>query len=183
MGLAIVDKNLFVGPMYDAFSRGIRRICNHEAQPSQLFLFLNLIRPASGPFSSLRRPKLAALPFLGITGSPFVIISSRSQNHNIMVDFLVFELRFWTSQDSLVVISRLDEVSTGASCRLALYGRLTALLDPNSPSEMSQLKVYKVKRKEGIIERLLPQDSRLAVCKGFFKKESDFSPFVGLKVA
>ena len=84
-------------------------------------------------------------------------------------------------QDSLVIISRLDEVSTGAACRLALYGRLTGLIDPNSPTELSKLKVFKVKQKAGSIERLLASDGSLAVCRGFFKKESDFSPFIGLQ--
>ena len=85
-------------------------------------------------------------------------------------------------QDSLVIISRLDEVSTGAACRLALYGRLTALLDTTSPAELAKLKVYKVKQKSGVVERLLSEDGSSAVCKGFFKKESDFSPFINLQV-
>lgn len=81
-----------------------------------------------------------------------------------------------------MIISRLDEASTGRACRLALYGRLAGLVDPNSSTELKRLKVYKIKQKEGSIERLLATDGSLAVCRGFFKKESDFSAFIGLQV-
>lgn len=84
-------------------------------------------------------------------------------------------------QDSLVIVSRLDDTSAGAACRLALYGSLVALVNPDSPGELSRLRVFKVKQKEGNIERVLP-DGRTAICKGFFKKESDFSAFLNLKV-
>lgn len=85
-------------------------------------------------------------------------------------------------QDSLVIASRLDDTFTGAACRLALYGSLVALVGEGTPLQLSKLRVYKVKRKEGSIDRVLPPDHRPAVCKGFFKKESDFSAFVGLQV-
>ena len=42
-------------------------------------------------------------------------------------------------QDSLVIVSRLDDTSTGAACRLALYG---CLVDTDS---VAQLRVYKVR--------------------------------------
>lgn len=81
-----------------------------------------------------------------------------------------------TLQDSLVIASRLDDLSNGAACRLALYGSLVRRVDASPAS----LRVYKVKRKEGCIDRILP-DGCTAVCRGFFKKETDLSVFVGLK--
>ncbi len=59
---------------------------------------------------------------------------------------------------------------------------MTALIDASSQLELSKLRVFKVKRREGVVERLLANDGSCAVCKGFFKKESDFSPFIGLQV-
>lgn len=61
-------------------------------------------------------------------------------------------------------------------------GRIAALLDPGGTLQLDRLKVYKLKRREGCVERLLTPEGYTAVCKGFFKKDSDFSAFIGLKV-
>ena len=50
------------------------------------------------------------------------------------------------------------------------------------PDVQHNAAVAQVKQREGIIERLLTPDGRSAVCRGFFKKESDFSVFIGMKV-
>lgn len=50
-------------------------------------------------------------------------------------------------------------------------------------ADLARLQVYKVKQRTGRIERYLSTDGRSAVCRGFFKRESDFSAFIGMKVS
>jgi hypothetical protein len=59
---------------------------------------------------------------------------------------------------------------------------MAALLDPGCNNQLDRLRVYKLKRREGCVERLLSPDGITAVCRGFFKKDSDFSAFIGFKV-
>jgi hypothetical protein len=47
-------------------------------------------------------------------------------------------------------------------------------------SPLQKLKIYKLKRREGVLERYV--DGYSAVGKGLFKKETDISQFVGLRV-
>lgn len=77
--------------------------------------------------------------------------------------------------------SRFDTDASKASCRLAFYGRLAALLDPDSAPDLAALRVYKVKRRTGAIDRVTG-DGHSAVCKGMFKKETDISLFSGMRV-
>ena len=49
--------------------------------------------------------------------------------------------------------------------------------------QLEKLKVYKLKRREGIVERVLTPEGYTAVCRGFFKKDSEFSAFIGMKVS
>ena len=47
-------------------------------------------------------------------------------------------------QDALVIGSRLDADAGAQLCRLAMAGRLVALLDAGDPQQLSHLRVYKV---------------------------------------
>ena len=85
-------------------------------------------------------------------------------------------------QDALVIGSRFEVDASKATCRLAIYGRLAALMNPAEPPQMMKLRIYKVKRRTGSIDRM-NKDGMSAVCKGMFKKETDISVFVGLKVS
>lgn len=49
-------------------------------------------------------------------------------------------------QDSLIIGARFDVDKHGEQCRLAFYGRLLSLVDPDNPGDMKKLKVYKVWR-------------------------------------
>ncbi len=84
-------------------------------------------------------------------------------------------------QDSVLIGSRLDASQEAATCRLALYGRLLKLLDPTDSQVLQQLKIYKLKQKQGSIDRI-SSDGTSAVCKGMFKKETDLSLFSGMQV-
>eukprot|EP00897_Mesotaenium_endlicherianum_P001253 jgi/Mesen1/1155/ME000124S00193 len=67
-----------------------------------------------------------------------------------------------------------------SACRLAFHGRIAAALDPASAHALQSLRIYKVKTREGFIERF--SDPGTAICKGLFKKEADMSHFIGLRV-
>ncbi|XP_065844558.1 selenocysteine-specific elongation factor-like [Oscarella lobularis] len=93
-----------------------------------------------------------------------------------------FEKPLVCGKDSLVIGSRLDTDINSNSCRIAFYGRLLrSFVDrANMASVLPQLKVYKMKQKEGIVERM--QDSYTVICRSLFKKETNMALFTGLKV-
>jgi len=80
--------------------------------------------------------------------------------------------------DALLIGARLDADSASPACRLALHGRLAALLE--GPGGASALRLFKRKVREGSVERWA--DERTAVCRGMFKKETDISLFAGMRV-
>lgn len=84
-------------------------------------------------------------------------------------------------QDAVLIGSRLDASQEAATCRLAFYGRILKLLDPNDATALQQIKIYKLKQKKGSIDRVTP-DGLSAVCKGMFKKETNIGLFSGMKV-
>eukprot|EP00798_Chlamydomonas_sp_ICE-L_P015848 gene15848-21975_t len=94
---------------------------------------------------------------------------------------LKFDQPVTAPEDALVIGAKFDTDPHGEACRLAFYGRVVSLVDLSNDKEMQRLKVHKMKERQGQIERILP-DGTSAVCKGFFKKESDITAFVGLKV-
>ena len=77
--------------------------------------------------------------------------------------------------------SRFEVDASKATCRLAFYGRLAGLIDVSDPQQMRKLRIFKVKRRSGSIDRM-NKDGLSAVCKGMFKKETDITVFAGLKV-
>ena len=84
-------------------------------------------------------------------------------------------------QDAVLIGSRLDASQEASTCRLAFYGRILKLLDPNDATALQQIKIYKLKQKKGSIDRVTP-DGLSAVCKGMFKKETNIGLFSGMKV-
>lgn len=76
--------------------------------------------------------------------------------------------------------SRFDGDASGASCRQAFYGRLVHLLDTGDPQQLQRLRIFKLKQRRGIVERVSP-DKQSAVCRGMFKKDTDISLFSNLK--
>ena len=116
-----------------------------------------------------------------------------------------FEEAVTAPVDSLLVGARLDADTHAAACRITLSGRIVVPLhlksttsttsnansnnkgnsgssaDPTAAASLSQLKVYKLKSREGSIERIEP-DGCTAVCKGMFGKDSDLTRFLGMKI-
>lgn len=54
-------------------------------------------------------------------------------------------------------------------------------MDPGKPDDLQRLRIFKPKRKEGVIERI-EADGRGAIGKNMFKKDADLSIYVGMKV-
>ena len=84
-----------------------------------------------------------------------------------------------------VLGSRLDTDTHSTSCRLAFHGQLRYALSSKdyASKDLPQLKIFKVKSKEGVVERVGSSDFEV-ICKGMFKKETDLaSLFSGLKVS
>ncbi|XP_003906958.1 selenocysteine-specific elongation factor isoform X3 [Papio anubis] len=82
----------------------------------------------------------------------------------------------------LVIGSRLDADIHTNTCRLAFHGILLhGLEDRNyADSFLPRLKVYKLKHKHGLVERVM--DDYSVIGRSLFKKETNIQLFVGLKV-
>ncbi|XP_061051606.1 selenocysteine-specific elongation factor [Eubalaena glacialis] len=82
----------------------------------------------------------------------------------------------------LVIGSRLDADIHANTCRLAFHGVLLhGLEDKNyAESALPKLRVYKLKHKHGIVERVM--DDYSVIGRSLFKKETNIQLFVGLKV-
>ncbi|XP_013420042.1 selenocysteine-specific elongation factor-like isoform X1 [Lingula anatina] len=82
----------------------------------------------------------------------------------------------------LVIGSKLDTDIHANVCRLSFHGHLLLpVTDPKYPETLlPNLKVYKIKQKEGLVERIA--DDYSVIGKSLFKKESNIQLFVGLKV-
>ncbi|GFH06057.1 hypothetical protein HaLaN_00621 [Haematococcus lacustris] len=89
--------------------------------------------------------------------------------------------RDYVYQGALVIGAKFDGDIHGESCRLAFYGRLVTLINPSKPAELQQLRVYKMKEKRGVIERI-NEDQGNAIVRGMFKKETDPAIYTGLRV-
>ncbi|XP_019360491.1 PREDICTED: selenocysteine-specific elongation factor isoform X1 [Gavialis gangeticus] len=82
----------------------------------------------------------------------------------------------------LVIGSKLDTDIHANTCRLAFHGVLLQGLEDKNYTEtfLPKLKVYKLKHKEGQVERVI--DDYSVIGRSLFKKESNIQIFVGLKV-
>eukprot|EP00775_Hariotina_reticulata_P012357 gene12357-12491_t len=94
---------------------------------------------------------------------------------------LKFDQPVTAPEDAVIIGARFDFDTGGDSCRLAFYGRLLTALGQGTPEDLKQLQVYKVKERQGVIERVAA-DGCSAICKGLFKKETDMAIFEGATV-
>ncbi|XP_059146407.1 selenocysteine-specific elongation factor-like isoform X2 [Physella acuta] len=86
------------------------------------------------------------------------------------------------SPHSLVIGSRLDADVHTSSCRLAFHGKILVAMSDVKYKEtiLPNVKVFKVKTREGQVERATDRYSVIA--KNLFKKETNLSAFANLKV-
>lgn len=96
--------------------------------------------------------------------------------------FIEFEKPVTCPEHSLVIGSRLDSDIHLNVCRIAFHGRLLLPVTEKNFKEtlLPQLKIYKIKAKQGIVERMADEYSVIA--HSLFKKETNIQNFVGMKV-
>uniref|UniRef100_A0A8D0GFL1 Eukaryotic elongation factor, selenocysteine-tRNA specific n=1 Tax=Sphenodon punctatus TaxID=8508 RepID=A0A8D0GFL1_SPHPU len=82
----------------------------------------------------------------------------------------------------LVIGSKLDTDIHANTCRLAFHGVLLQGMEDKNYADtfLPKLKVYKLKHKEGQVERII--DDYSVIGRSLFKKETNIHIFVGLKV-
>ena len=96
--------------------------------------------------------------------------------------FIEFEKPVTCPEHSLVIGSRLDSDIHLNVCRIAFHGRLLLPVTEKNFKEtlLPQLKIYKIKAKQGVVERMADEYSVIA--HSLFKKETNIQNFVGMKV-
>lgn len=96
--------------------------------------------------------------------------------------FIEFEKPVTCPEHSLVIGSRLDTDIHLNVCRIAFHGQLLVpVMDKNyTETFLPQLKVYKTKAREGVVERMADEYSVIA--HSLFKKETNIQTFVGMKI-
>ncbi|GAB6018603.1 hypothetical protein CHUAL_000290 [Chamberlinius hualienensis] len=102
--------------------------------------------------------------------------------NNQQFALLQFEHPVAAPPNCLIIGSKLDTDIHQNSCRLAFEGRLVNGIQDKTYVEtiLPQLKIYKIKQKEGIVERLL--DDYTVIAKSLFKKETNIQSFANMKV-
>lgn len=95
---------------------------------------------------------------------------------------LEFEKPVTCSDKSLVIGSRLDTDINLNMCRLAFHGNLIESVKQKNYHQtfLPSLKIFKMKSKEGIVERMM--DDHSVIVKSLFKKETNLQTFINLKV-
>ncbi|XP_044158140.1 selenocysteine-specific elongation factor [Bufo gargarizans] len=95
---------------------------------------------------------------------------------------LEFERPVTCPKPCLVIGSKLDTDIHSNTCRLAFHGVLLEGAEHKNYSEtfLPKLKVFKMKHKEGQVERV--NDDYSVIGRSLFKKETNMQLFVGLKV-
>eukprot|EP01117_Protostelium_nocturnum_P013690 TRINITY_DN5133_c0_g1_i2.p1 TRINITY_DN5133_c0_g1~~TRINITY_DN5133_c0_g1_i2.p1 ORF type:complete len:204 (+),score=55.15 TRINITY_DN5133_c0_g1_i2:214-825(+) len=102
------------------------------------------------------------------------------EDHPNQWALLQFESPVYCNAGSMIICSKLDTDITANTCRLAFYGKVEHIVDYTKREELSKLKLYRIKEKEGSIDRIA--DEYTLIGKDLFKKETDMSLFVGLKI-
>ncbi|KAF4732001.1 hypothetical protein FOZ63_032250 [Perkinsus olseni] len=93
-------------------------------------------------------------------------------------------------EGSVIIASRLDkeyDASSSSYCRLAFYGVVSKTYKTvdGAGSGRDDLSIIKWKYKEGVLERCVhtaDDDTTTYIVKNMFKKETDLTPFIGMKV-
>lgn len=110
--------------------------------------------------------------------------NSLTSNSGVGFQFVIleFDRPISCTTDSLVIGSRLDTDINLKTCRLAFHGRIQVpfLMKDYRESHLAPLKIFKCKKKEGIVERL--HDDYCVIVRSLFKKETDLQMFMNMKV-
>ncbi len=111
--------------------------------------------------------------------------NKRIKNFYLLIDFTdqISEQSVLCTPNSIAIASKLDTDIHLNQCRIAFYGHVLHSFtnkDYHSNGELSRLKIFKEKSKEGLIERMA--DPYTIIGKSLFKKETNLDLFINLKV-
>ena len=96
--------------------------------------------------------------------------------------YLMFASPVTAPPQALLLAAKLDaDMAATSACRLAFHGRLTQTFG-SFEEGLETMKIFKIKKKEGFIERV-EGGGRTAICRGMFSKNSDISPFIGMRIS
>eukprot|EP00288_Rhodomonas_lens_P012513 CAMPEP_0177707294 /NCGR_PEP_ID=MMETSP0484_2-20121128/9674_1 /TAXON_ID=354590 /ORGANISM="Rhodomonas lens, Strain RHODO" /LENGTH=566 /DNA_ID=CAMNT_0019218797 /DNA_START=109 /DNA_END=1809 /DNA_ORIENTATION=- len=95
--------------------------------------------------------------------------------------YVIFEKAVTAPAKSLLIGSVLDTDVHANKCRIVMSGRVLSTIDPSNKDEVARLKVFKNKQKVGSIKRVV--DEFTVIGKDLFKKETDITKFINLKVS
>ncbi|EFA75193.1 Selenocysteine-specific elongation factor [Heterostelium album PN500] len=94
---------------------------------------------------------------------------------------LTFEHPVLCPLNSVIIGSKLDVNLDTSSCRIAFHGELVEGIDVTNKQLLNNhLHIYKIKAKEGQIERIHSESTLIG--KNIFGKDTDLSKFIGMKV-
>jgi len=116
--------------------------------------------------------------------SEFDIGSDYEYQHQLSMNtrqwaLLEFDEPITAPYDALIIGAKLDVDLNLSTCRIAFSGSIVL---PVSSGMVQQLRIYKMKHREGVIERI-EADGKTAICRGMFGKDSDLTKFLGLAVS
>lgn len=92
---------------------------------------------------------------------------------------LQFEKPVILNKDSTYIASRLETNIHDNVCRLAFHGKILCAMS-NSTVDLSRLRVYKEKSREGVVDRMV--NDQQVIVRDLFKKETNLQVFSNLKV-
>ncbi|KAF4715990.1 hypothetical protein FOZ62_008125 [Perkinsus olseni] len=114
-----------------------------------------------------------------------------AQYHHQYYALIELERPIIACKGSVIIASRLDKEYDASSsyCRLAFYGVVSKTYKTvdGAGSGREDLSIIKWKYKEGVLERRVhtsddADDTTTYIVKNMFKKETDLTPFIGMKV-
>lgn len=105
-----------------------------------------------------------------------LLIASRLDTDIRCVALFFFSFQSFSLSIMVVFV---DGVPDSPVCRLAFHGHV--LSGALTESSLERIRMYKKKRKIGIVDRV--QDKYMVIGRQMFKKSTDLSAFVGLRVA
>lgn len=95
--------------------------------------------------------------------------------------YIKFEEPVLSRDGSLILGAKLDADLNTSSCRIAFHGNILHSWPISEANTISKLQIFKIKRREGILERI-EADGKAAICRDLFGKNSDMSAFIGFYI-
>lgn len=106
--------------------------------------------------------------------------NGKEHNRGTQFALLEFDHPITVPLESIAIGTRLDADINVNQCRLAFFGKMLEIIDMSDSERLKQLRIYKPKAREGRVDRV--HDEKTLLAKDLFKKETDLSKFIGMKI-